>query len=125
MAKYQIILDDNQLNALLAATEAYSRLCKGQIRYALDQAWGEKIFKLPQTYRELLDTKCRQITLLISDGKHDEIDKLAVIAYNIQQVLRNQKWKEEPESRKTVYSTHSSVTIANGEEPIKIEKIGD
>lgn len=134
MAKYQITLDEKQLETLLKSTEAFSRICTGQLKYALEQGWALKIFKLPTNQRDMLDAKCRIISMLLSGGKYDgfnasagiysdEIDEHAVTAYNIHQVLRHQKWEELPESLKKFYTRDASVSICNGEEPIKIKKI--
>ena len=136
MAKYQITLDEKQLRTLNMATEAFSRLCTGQIMYALEEAWRSKIWDLPRENKDMLERKCRAITLLLSNGEFDghrgsygvmsdKIDKHAGTAYNIHQVIRNQFWKEQPEDKLQNYSTHSSVSITNGEEAIKIEKVED
>ena len=136
MAKYQITVDEKQLDTLIKSTEAFSRICTGQIKYALEEGWSKKLFDLSSDTREMIEQKCRVITLLLSEGRFDgyggsfgiyskEINECAVTAYNIQQVLRNQKWGEKSESEKhdSRYTTSSSVSICNGEEPIKIERI--
>lgn len=136
MAKYQITLDSEQLATLLAATEAFSRLSIGQMQYALNQCWSHTLYKLPVETRQLIEQKCRVITMLLSEGKCDghnssygiyspEIDKHAITSYNIHQVLRHQFWKEQPEDKRNSSTVDSSVCITNGEVPIDIKKIED
>jgi hypothetical protein len=136
MAKYQITLDSEQLLTLFGATEVYSRLSIGQIRTALDQCWSHKLWALPADTRNLIEQKCRVITLLLSEGKCDgyqssygiyspEIDKHGLTSFNIHQVLRHQLWKEQPEDKRSTMTVDSSVCITNGETPIVITKIED
>jgi len=136
MAKYQITLNSEQLATLLAATEAFSRLSIGQIKYALDQCWSHKLWELPADTLELIEQKCRVITMLLSEGKCDgynssygiynpEIDKHGITSFNIHQVLRHQLWKEQPEDKRNSSTVDSSVCITNGEPPIEIKKIED
>jgi hypothetical protein len=132
MAKYQLTIDEHQLEALRKATEAFSRICSLQISYAIEEGWD--LFKLPALDREVVDRHCKGISLAISGGGMDghgssygiyspDINKNAAIAYNINQVLRNQQWKEIPEDTRPKHVVSASVSVCNGEEPITIKKI--
>ena len=131
MAKYQITIDENHLAALMKATEAFSRICTGQLQYALEEGWQEKLWNLPSDQRKMVEDKLKAVTLLLTQGQFDgsngsygiynpEIDPHAATAFNIKQVLRHLLWKE---GDKKGFGVDSSVSICNGEEPITIEKV--
>jgi hypothetical protein len=136
MSEYTLTLNEEQLQALIKSTQSFSRICTGQIEYALEEGWQDKLIKLPYETREMIEQKCKVITTLLSEGKfdgrggsygiyHPDIDKHAAVAFNIHQVLRNQVWKNrKDEGQDPGHGVDSSVTICNGETPIKIEKIG-
>ena len=133
MPKYQITIDENHLATLMKATEAFSRICTGQLQYALEEGWQEKLWDLPRDQREMIEDKLKAVTLLLSQGQFDgsngsygiynpDIDPHAATAFNIKQVLRHQIWKDNGSNG---YGVDSSVSICNGEEPIDIKKIED
>jgi hypothetical protein len=134
MAKYQLTIDEDQLEALRKATEAYSRICTLQVSYALEEGWD--LFKLPALDREVVDRHCKGISKALSGGKMDghggsygiyslDINKNAAIAYNLNQVIRHQQWKEIPEDTRPKHVVSSSVSVCNGEAPATLEKIED
>jgi len=133
--KYKIILDEKQLKTLLKSTEAFSRICTGQIEYAISEGWCEKIFKLPIQVKDSLRDNFKAIANILSDGQfnghnasygiyNEEIDKHAATAYNINQVIRHHIWKENGSTEGPVsFTRDSSVCITNGETLIEIENI--
>ena len=132
MAKYQITVNEEQLEALRKSTEAFSRICSCQITYALEEGW--KLYKLDPLSREALDRHSKGIAKLLSKGEMDghrssygiyspDINKNAAIAYNLNQIIRHQQWKEIPEDTRPKHVVSSSVSICNGEEPATLEKI--
>jgi hypothetical protein len=135
MSEYHMTLNEEQMQALIKATEAYSRICTGQISYALEEGWKHKMLDLSSEARDMIEEKCKVISTLLSEGQfdghggsygiyHPDIDEHAAVSFNIHQVLRNQDWKNRKEAGQPAsYGVASSVSICNGETPIKIEKV--
>jgi arginyl-tRNA--protein-N-Asp/Glu arginylyltransferase len=137
MAKYQLTINEKQLEALVKSTEAFSRICTGQLMYALEEGWTDKLYgNLPSDQKDMIEAKLKAVTLILSEGQFDgysgsygiynpDISPHAATSYNILQVLRNQRFKDRGDNKESMFTVDSSVTICNGEEPVKIEKIED
>ena len=128
--RYLLEVDEKQLRTLQKACECFSRISTGQLRYALDEAWMDKLWSLPVDKNKELENLLRSVSLILSDGELDgfhgsygiyspEINPYATTAFNILQVIRNQFWKERPEDQRSNMTVDSSVSVFN-EEKIKI-----
>lgn len=137
MKKYNIEINRDQLETINLALDVFSRLAIGQIHNAIEDTWGiflynnKTDFESYNKHRQEIHYKSLELAKVISKGEFDgwsgsfginsdRINPRAVTAYNIQQVLRNQLWKER--EIKSEHSVDSTVCITNGEEPIKINK---
>ena len=119
--------------AAFKATEAFSRICTGQLMYAIEEGWKEAIWRFPREKIDQIEDLLKEVTSILSEGKvngyssnygiySNLIDEHASTSFNIKQVLRHQLWKE---GGSVGYGVDSSVTICNGEQPVIIEKIED
>lgn len=89
---------------MVKALDTFSRLCIGQINYAVEAAWAHKGFDMD---KGKIDSLCNQIKGMLtgmaspgaSYGIHSkEIPDGARIAWDIQQVIRHQlAWDRHPE----------------------------
>lgn len=128
--RYLIDLDEKQLRALQKACECFSRVSTGQLRYALDEAWMEKIFSLSMEKTKELEDLLQKVTLILSDGELDgfrgsfgiystDINPYAATSFGILQVIRHQFWKEQPKDKRSNMTVDSSVHVI-GEKAIKV-----
>lgn len=134
MVKYRMELDRKQLQSLFQATEVFTRVCTSQFMIAIEEAWGERYYSLPDETRTTIHNMTKALSLLLTEGELDgssssfgisspEINRRAHTSYNIHQVLRNQLFKERQENGGEYETNDSTVVITNGEEPITIERI--
>ena len=130
MAKYQITVSESQLETLRRAAESYTRICTGQLSYALEQVWIEKIFSLAPETRDDLERHLRSVSEILTDKKHDGWSSSLGLqsnesqtAYNLLQVIRHQRWLDQPEGQRNSSTVDSSVCIISGEAPAQIVKI--
>jgi len=114
-----------QLETINAALDVYTRTCLGQFNYAIEATdHTKRVWEMTETERHEYKYLCDRLHILLTgfdaNANHgicsDEIDKLALTAYDMHQVTRNFFYKERNPDGEVGYTVDSSVIIL-GDQP--------
>ena len=132
--KYNITVNKKQAHILVKALDLMGRICMGQYDEILDYGYLPKSVAADKTHisqyewqdaKKKLDEIKYLITGQPTSGSYGisspEVNDQAKEAYDMQQVIRNQLWKDSDKSPR--WSTWGSIGFLWTDQPIKIELV--